>query len=188
MTVQHTSRRGKTYYLHTKATKKGNTKHYFSLKPDGELVDAIPDGFEIYENVNGQVFLRRTPKQIIQPEELALVESALRRHGAAWQYRAEIKKNAIVVYECATDIGRIDAIMRHAGKAMSDAEKLEFAQYLAVMRFVLEEKRVRHFTTERFCFKGSIDNWVYVGGPADLEDQVDKYIRHLGQDSFYDLF
>ena len=33
-----------------------------------------------------------------------------------------------------------------------------------------------------------LDNWIYVGGPAPLADQVDRYIKHLGQDSFYELY
>ncbi len=59
---------------------------------------------------------------------------------------------------------------------------------MAIMRFVLEDDAARLFVTERFCFKGRIDDWIYVDGPAVLADQVKKYIKHLGQDSFYELF
>ena len=94
MPIQHQSRTGKTYHLHAGVTKTGRPKYFFSLKQDGELVETIPDGFEIYENVDGQVFLRRISKQIILPEELALVKAVLKAHGEDWEYRAEVKKNA----------------------------------------------------------------------------------------------
>ena len=189
MTIEHTSRTGKTYYLHMGTTKTGKPKYFFSMKQDGERVASIPDGFEIYENVDGQVFLRRIPKQIIKPDELALVETALKAHGEAWEYRAEVKKNAITVYECGTDIGGIsDMIKAYAGRSWTDAERRKHAHYMAIMRFVLEDKDARLFITERFCFKGSIDDWIFVDGPADLADQVGQYIKHLGQESFYDLF
>ncbi|MDP6631790.1 MAG: hypothetical protein QGH42_09850 [Kiritimatiellia bacterium] len=189
MSIQHTSRTGKTYYLHTGVTKTGKPKYFFSTKLDGELADTIPDGFEIYENVNGQVFLRRIPKQIILPDELALVETVLKAHGEDWEYQAEVKKDTITVYECGTDIGRISELIKaYAGRSWTDEEKRQHAHYMAVMRFVLEDKMNRLFTTERFCFKGSIDDWIYVGGPAELSDQVGKHIKHLGQDSFYELY
>jgi len=104
MTVTHTSKTGKTYYLHAGTTKTGKPKYFFSTKQGTEGVDAIPDGFEIYENVNGLVFLRKIPQQIIKPKEQAYVEAALKRHGESWQYRAEVKKNTITVYECETDM------------------------------------------------------------------------------------
>jgi hypothetical protein len=189
VSIEYTSRTGKTYYLHTGTTQTGKPKYFFSMKKAGERVEAIPHGFEIYENVDGQVFLRRTPKQIITHEELALVETALKAHGEAWEYRAEVKKNAITVYECGTDIGGIsDMIMTYTGRPISAAEQLRHAHYMAIMRFVLEDKVARLFITERFCFKGSIDDWIYVNGPADLADQVGQYIKHLGRDSFYELF
>jgi hypothetical protein len=189
MTVTHTSRTGKIYFLHAGVTKTGKAKYFFSLKQDAEQVDAIPEGFEIYENVNGQVFLRRIQKQIITPEELALVEGALREQGEAWEYRTEIKKNAIWVYESGTDVGGIsDLIATYTGRPMSTAEQLRHAHYMAVMRFVLTDKTARTFVTERYCFKGSVDDWIFVDGPAQLADQVGKYIQHLGRESFYELF
>ncbi len=189
MPIQHRSRTGKTYYLHVGVTKTGKPKYFFSRKQDGELVDAIPDGFEIYENVNGLVFLRRIPKQIILSKELALVEAALKAHGEDWEFRAEVKKDKITVHECGPDIDGIsDLIKAYAGRSWTDDEKRQHAHYMAVMRFVLEDETARLFTTERFCFKGSIDDWIYVGGPADLSDQVEQYIKHLGQESFYELY
>ena len=99
-----------------------------------------------------------------------------------------MKKNTIVVYE-AGEMPGLNAILAAYGRGpLSSADKSRFASYMAVMRFVLEDKKTRTFVTERFCFKGSIDDWIYVDGPADLADQVCKYIKHLGQESFYELF
>jgi hypothetical protein len=60
MTATYTNRKGKTYYLHQGKTKLGNPKYFFALRDEGNLVEAIPSGYEVYENPNGQVFLRRT--------------------------------------------------------------------------------------------------------------------------------
>lgn len=189
MSIQHTSRTGKTYYLHAGVTKTGKPKYFFSTKQNGVPVAVIPEGFEIYENVDGQVFLRKITKQVILPEEVKLLEAALRKQGNAWEYRAEVKKNAIWIYESGTDIGSISTMIEsYTGRAMSTAEQFRHAHYMAVLRFVLADKQERTFVTERFCFRGSVDDWIYIDGPADLPGQVKKYIKHLGRESMYELF
>lgn len=188
MSVERTSRTGKRYYLHVKTTVAGKTNCFFSTDNDGPLAEQIPEGYEVYENVDGQVFLRKKTKQVILPDELAIVETALRQHGEPWQYRAEVKKNAIIVHE-AGDMGGIERLANTFGhRSLSAAEKARFASYMAVLRFVLHDKKARLFTTDRFCFKGSIDDWINVGGPGTLMSQVHEYVKHLGRESFYELF
>ena len=58
MAIEYINRKGDTYYLHERKTKTGKPKYHFSMKKDGELVESIPHGYEIYENPNAQVFLR----------------------------------------------------------------------------------------------------------------------------------
>ena len=100
MPTQHKSRTGKTYYLHVTPGKGGRPRHHFSVDQGGQLADAIPEGYEIYENIGGQVFLRRKVPQVITDAELALVNEALNRHQAKDRfYLAEAKKSAILIYE-----------------------------------------------------------------------------------------
>jgi hypothetical protein len=51
--------------LHRGKTKLGNPKYFFALRDEGDLVEVIPAGYEVYENPNAQVFLRRTQSQVI---------------------------------------------------------------------------------------------------------------------------
>jgi hypothetical protein len=44
VTVEHTVRTGKTYYLHDQITAAGKRNYFFSMEPDGQLAAAIPDG------------------------------------------------------------------------------------------------------------------------------------------------
>ena len=65
MAIEYVNRPGDAYYLHEAKTNIGNPKYYFSMKKEGDLVNSIPEGCEIYENPNAQVFLRKiTPKVI----------------------------------------------------------------------------------------------------------------------------
>lgn len=187
MSIEHTARTGKTYYLHERVSQAGKRSYFFSLDADGELVAAIPDGYEVYENIGGQVFLRKRIAQIIRPAEVLAVEAALPRHGEAWRYRVEAKKNAIVVYDAGDMEGR-DGVARVWGRSLLvDDMKRRHAAYMAVLRFTLVDKKSRVFVTERFCFRGSIDDWIHVGGPGALTEQVRQFVKHLGRESFYEL-
>jgi hypothetical protein len=70
MAIEHINRKGKTYYLHEGKTKTGKPKYFFSMKSEGNLVNKMPEGYEIYENPNAQVFLRKIQPQIVTPEEV----------------------------------------------------------------------------------------------------------------------
>lgn len=52
----------------------------------------------------------------------------------------------------------------------------------------MEDKEKRLFTIERFCFLGGIDDWIYIGGPDSLGKQAKKFIKHLGKESFFELY
>ncbi len=188
MSVECTSRTGKRYYLHVKPTAPRKPNYFFSTEAEGQLALAVPDGYEVYENANGQVFLRRRAAQTILPAELALVESALHKYGEAWRYWVEVKKNAIVVHHAGETDG-IDRMLASFGRGrMSDADKRRFASYMAMLRFTLINKKARVFVVERFCFRGSVDDWIPLAGPGTLGAHVRRFVKHLGRESFYELF
>jgi hypothetical protein len=59
--------------------------------------------------------------------------------------------------------------------------------YFPMMQFLLEQETRRNFTAQRYCFIGSIDDWIDIGhGP--LTKLVKRYVKHLGQESYFELF
>ena len=60
--------------------------------------------------------------------------------------------------------------------------------YGPIMRFTVEDEKKRAFIAERYCFLGSVDDWIIIGESDSLKNLVKKYIKHLDQDSFFDLF
>jgi hypothetical protein len=188
MSVEYTSRSGKLYYLHIGKTKKGNDKYFFSSKQNGNLAQSIPKGYEIYENVNAQVFLKRVQAKIILDEELRIIKEELQKQTKPHQYKYETKKNIITVYEINQDIKGLTDVFPFADKSKIEKHFLENATYSPIMRFILVDKEKRLFTTERFCFMGRIDDWIYIGGPSPLGKQAQKFIRHLGKESFFELY
>src|SRR5215813_14939816 len=78
--ITYTNAKGKTYYLHQGTTKTGKPKYHFSMQSEGTLAASLPGGFEIYENPNAQVFLRRIPPKLITDEERQVVEDGMRKY------------------------------------------------------------------------------------------------------------
>jgi hypothetical protein len=192
MTVTYTNRRGKTYYyLHLGKTSKGNPQFYFSLQAEGDLADAVPPGYEIYENPNSQVFLRRPPARIITAEEEAIVVTGMQRYCRLERFIVDVKKNAILIY---TPDESIDSLVDffediYGLRRAKVQEVVERAlSYSPTLQFILVDKSNRRFKTQRYSFRSSIDGWITIGGVDTLPKLVRTYLKHLGEDSFYELY
>ena len=104
MPITYTNAKEKTYYLHQGTTTTGKPKYYFSTQPEGTLAEAIPAGFEIYENPNAQVFLGRIPPKLITDEERQVVEAGMRTSADVKDYKIDVKGNVIAIYTADQDI------------------------------------------------------------------------------------
>src|SRR5207237_9865389 len=109
--ITHTNAKGKTYYLHQGTTKTGKPMYYFSMESNGELAESIPAGFEIYENPNAQVFLRRIPPKIITDEERQVVEDGMRKYASVQVYKIDVRGHVIVVYTADQDIAILATLL-----------------------------------------------------------------------------
>lgn len=189
MAFTYTTRRGKTYYLHTGPKRGGGVQHYLSTAPSGSLADSIPEGFEVYETVNGQVYLRRKKPRLILDTELSCIERELtKRRTSTHRYIAEVTGDRILIHESTTDL----SFLRDFNPFLSSREIENFsekhANYIPVMRFALQDQSRRLFQPERYCFRGSVEDWIPIGEAGTIKKLAPKYLKHLGQESFYDLF
>ena len=167
MPVTYVNRYRDTYYLHAGKTKTGKPRYWFSTKAEGDLVDAIPEGYEVYENPDAQVYFRKKPPQIVTPEEVAVVKEGLKRFAPD--------------QNCLVDVRKADIIVYHSKRGN---------MYQKMLRFTLDDKKDRTFRVQRWCFKGSIDDWIDLwasGSVGELPVLVQTFCPHLGRDSFYDL-
>ena len=191
MPVSYVNRRGQTYYLRRRATKTGKASYFFSMKSEGELVEAIPEGFEVYQNPNARVFLRKIQPKIITDEEVEVVKRGLRQFRHLRHYQVEVKGNTITVFGPDQDVEGLSSLlslMPGAKEQLGGKELLQFLTYSPMLRFVLVDEGKRAFIAERYCFLGSIDDWIEISEARKLEGPVRKYVRHLGRDSFFELY
>jgi hypothetical protein len=190
MAVIWKNRREDIYYLHEGRTKTGKPKYYFARNDEGMIVDNIPDGYEIYENPNAQVFLRKKLVSRITDEELDLVERGVRQYSDLKNFIVDRKEKTITVFLPDQDLEDLKAELQRF--AFVSTEKLndvfeKSLTYSRMLRFSLESEDQREFLVQRYCFLGSIDDWVYLESSSSLRDVVKKYGKHLGKESFFDL-
>jgi hypothetical protein len=191
MPVTYTNRKGKTYYLHQGTTTKGNPKYFFAMRDEGDLVGDIPPGYEIYENPNAQVFLRRKRTQIITDEEVETVKASVQQHSNLEYFIVDIKGNAIIVYTPDQDVDLLLETFDLLPGARSEKKKaiLENAlTFSPMLQFVLMDVEKRLFEPQRYSYLGSIDDWINVGDVDSLPELVETFVPYLGEDSFYDLY
>ncbi len=188
--IKYINFRGDTYYLHQGKTRTGKPKYFFSMKKDGALAREIPDGYEIYENPNGQVFLRKTQTRIFTDEEINIVEKGIKNFAKLKIFKTDTKKNQIIIYLPDQDIGALKEIF--SDYLLPNDPRLEQSlrrslTFSPMMRFILVDERDRIFQVERMCFLGSIDDWIFLDSDNNLKRLVKQYCSHLGKESFFDL-
>lgn len=192
MPITYTNRRGKTYYLHTGKTKTGKEKFFFSQKAGGELCTEAPEGFEVYENPDGLVVLRRELKTLLEESELSFIRRSMRPMTSLedYQYIIDHDNDTITIFVLDDDpvesLVELNPFLLERKNAVRDYA-LRFGHYAAMMRFCLVDKKKRLFRADRFCFRGSVDDWIAISGPETLDTLAKKLLKHLGRETFYDL-
>jgi len=191
--ITHTNAKGQTFSLYQGTTKTGKPRHYFAMQSEGTLATAIPAGYEIYENPNAQVFLRRIPPKIITDEERRAVEEGMRRYATVKDYKIDVKAHAILIYTSEQDLDALADLFKHTHpNPLENVELMTTLRntmhYSPMLVFQLVDAQRRTFQTQRYCFLGSVDDWIEIGKPGKLLALVKRYVKHLGQDSYVELW
>lgn len=187
MPITHTNRKGWTYTLCQGSTKTGKPRYFFAREPKGEVLDAVPEGCRIEESVNGVVSLVKERPTLIEPEESAAVEAALKLHPHGGNYRVTTKDNQIIVHEgLGAELGALFAVMGRTGQE-AQAFQLRSTRYTPIMRFVLYDHDKRLFGAERWHFSGSIDAWFGIGRMGRLDTLARALIPVLGTEAYFEL-
>jgi len=165
----------------------------------GNAIDNLPEGYEIYEHPeNAQVFLRRNRPRLITDIEEQFVKKHVRNLKRSRRYRVDCKDEYITIYESNADTENLKGIFGdllkitptrpgvNADDAMTALINIADQHYTAMLRFCLVDKETRTFTVERFCFRGSIEDWIYLAGPDDFRKIVKKHVKIIGTDEFFD--
>jgi len=189
MAVSYTNRRGEVHYFKAVKTKKGAYRYYVTKKSEGDLIDRVPEGFEIYEHPEeAKVVIRKKIVRKINDDETSLIRNAVQNLSALEDFLIHVNGNILTVY-----MGRLtkkEFEDMYSGTKIADEIDLIFNKlqtYIGKMRFVLSDEKNRTFTVQRFCYLGSIYDWIDLESSEDLKYLSERYCCHLGRDSYFDL-
>ena len=153
-------------------------------------MESIPEGYEIYEDPNGRVFLRKTVPRKISQEELSAVENSIRKYAKIKDYKIVVKGKAITIYLPDLEIDELRNLFDSfvlVNRSVLDESLKNILSYSPIMRFILTDEKKREFRVERAGFADPADEWYFLDGGNGLQKLAKKYCQHLGKDSFYDL-
>lgn len=196
MPISHTNRKGQTFFLCQGITRTGKPRYFFSKTVRPDALEQIPAGYQIEESVNGVVSLVKDRKQLILPEEIKLIEAALRRHPKGNNYRVSAKGKQITVYErLGSDAEHMAEIFGKTLTMYSRQELLEGmqamldknAQYSPMLHFNLVNAADRTFCAERVTYVSSLPEWVNICDCGPLQSLVDQIIPLLDTDEYFAL-
>ncbi len=197
MTVTYTNRKGVTYTLCRTTTKAGKRRYAFVRDPTGrEVVEKIPEGWEIRESVNGIVSLAQTREQHLLPDEIKAVEAALGAHPQARNYRLSVKPDRLVIYEReGPDADALfEAVQAYGGVEVSSDlrqrlrdEAENFGRFTPILCFILDDVETRDFHAERWCYLGDIDDWIFVDS-GKLTEMAQRLVPKLGTEAFFEPY
>jgi len=196
MSVTYTNRKGQTFVLCKQETKTGKPRYVFARQPVGEIVEQIPDGYQIRESVNGVVSLARSHLQIITPAEKEIIEKLLKRHPKKENFRWDVKDTEIIIYE---QIGpgaeELRIIFRSLGsfspKVLDQHIKKHInkhARFAPILRFLLVDREKRTFRAARWYSRGTQEKWLVLSDSGPIEQLAQHIIPKLGTNSFDELF
>jgi len=205
----HKNRHGEVYYVDIRRPT-GERKRYVMVKDRARAMDALPDGYEVRESINGHVSIGRRRARHIREAEESLVRAALRRIRP-FAYELEVGRKSLTIFASSQDwkcfSESVDAefsagfaaaleemFERRYGRELADlfrARRLRRdghsrrPRFYPLLRFELVDRTRRIFRVRRICFTGDSD-WL------DLQDlplpaAVMRYVPHLGRDSFFNL-
>jgi hypothetical protein len=194
MPIEYTNRKGDRYFLCQGTTKTGKPKYYASKRISGVCVQSMPEGYEFYEEPGGGIVsVRKIRASRILPSERDNLVAWTRDLAGLKYFIVALEADSLVIYTPGSDPKAVlDDWSRALGPFGSKlAEKEAWIanreQYMPMLRFTLGDETDRLFSLERWCYRGSIDNWIPLDYLKPLENLAKKYLPHLNQDSFFDL-
>jgi histone H3/H4 len=188
----YTNRKGKKLYLRKRYTRAGQLRYVFNKEPGDDCITSVPEGWEIAENIHGQVTLRKIKPRPISELEVRTVQRILRSHLHLHRCRAAAKGKTIEVYEpiktSFDDV--IEGKTRLLGWNEDRLRRYENAHtsYCPEMRFVLVDKKLRRFSVERMCYRSWVDGWMSLDREGSLEELAEEFLPHLTRESFFELW
>lgn len=187
MAKGYTNRKENIYFIKKRKTKTGKTAYTMTQTESADCVDELPEGYEVHEiPESGQMVVRKELPMLYDLKEIHFIKKSLAKNKTISDFKLDTRLREIVIYTAENPV--TDALSQLASllgpNLGSELEGMK--RYEAQMRIIKKEAG-DGFVIQRYCYKGSIDDWITVGSSKDLKKLAETYIPHLGKESFFEL-
>ena len=193
MPIEYINRKNEKYYLKIALTKTGK-KQWCAVKNiakinQSELSEEIPLGHEFYESpMNAQVVLRKIPIYNVSDEEVAIIDSVMKKHETISDYIIDKGENDITIYTLRTD-DNIDEDDDPYLKYKRMLYTRKYGRYDEGLKFKKNKKKSnKEYDVQRFCYRSSSYGWITIDSSDDLRYLAEKYCYHIDKESLYDFW
>ncbi|MEL7121857.1 MAG: hypothetical protein AAFO07_20585 [Bacteroidota bacterium] len=193
MAISIENSKGKSYFVKSKKTKRGNTTYYMTKKEDGTCLSEVPNGYEVFEKFDSNVlFIRKKKKSLFDLKEINLIKSSLRNNKGLTDFRIDTHGKILSVYTADKEMNerQFESLVKpFYSRSQIDHYRSMWIKFEERMRIIVHEnKGDREYEVKRYCYKGAVDDWITIGVESDIESVVKDYLIHLGRDSYYELY
>ena len=102
-----------------------------------------------------------------------IVEVGMRTYATVKDYKIDVKGNALLIYTAVQEIDALADLFKDLYpdptanvELMANLRKV--VHYSPMLVFQLVDATRRTFQTQRYCFLGSVDDWIEIGKPGKL--------------------
>ena len=187
--------REEAFYIKYKKTKKGNTTYYMTKKLDEDCLDAEPVGFEVFEKPDSRtMFIRRRKPNKFGLKGINIIKKELNKNKDIADFKIDVIGDIVKVYT--TDIedsgesifdGGLSQLLN--SKERLDFFKKRFQRYEERMRIKLvEKKEQKEYLVYRYCYRGSVDDWIIIDAGDDLGQLAKDNLRLIGTEEYFESY
>jgi len=183
--LTYTNSKGQVCFFREVTGKRG-TQIVCSQKESGNDLQSIPETHEIMESPNGQVSCRKKVQRDLLPEEITFArEYVPKLAGPKTLLFTEVKKKALIIHFKETS--RVDRMIKHLPfHRIADLSFLAAnIPFQPMLKLELSDKASRTFAVFRMCWMGEPE-WMFLE-ERPLTPLLEKYVPHIGKESFYEL-
>jgi hypothetical protein len=173
------------YYVKAKETKTGKTTYFLTKKLDEACLDKLPIEYEVFEKYDTRIlYIRKAQPTLFSKEEIKVIEKELKKNKAIADFKLDCYGNEMKIYVAEdNESSQLSALMRLMGGGV-----MNFKNYEERMKIKIEGVNDdKSYEFMRFCYRGSVDDWIPIGGGKNLQKLAQKILIHLGEESFFEI-
>ena len=180
--------KGDNYFVKSKLTKTGKMTFFLTKTLDEKCLDILPYTYEVFEKYDsGMMFIRKAQPKQFSDNEMKIIESELKKNKSLMDSKIDTYGDEIKIYTVEQD-EEMDR-MENRLFGFNSYKMLKYRRYDERMKIkVSGTGDDRQFEVMRFCYRGSIDDWITIDVGDDLKALATHNLVHLGKDSFYELY